>query len=87
MAGFLETLREKPEPVRKRILYVAVPLLTLLIVLFWLFSLRSGQVTAVESAQVERVGPASLVKADGATFWSGLKASISGAFRDTYTSH
>ncbi|MEK7594009.1 MAG: hypothetical protein AAB471_02475 [Patescibacteria group bacterium] len=79
MMTFIEKLREKPEHIRKRILYVAVPTITFVIAVLWFFSLGSADLN--QTAAVIEVGPAAIIKDDSLNIWTQFKGGIRDVFK------
>lgn len=83
MIEFIEKLRGKPEHIRRRIVYVIVPVITLAIATLWFLSLGSASVA--QTASVIEVGPTEIIKDDSATIWAKLKGEISDIFNSAPT--
>lgn len=79
MQTFIENLRRKPEHVRWRVLYVAVPAITFVIAAIWFFSLGSADLA--QTAAVIEVGPGAIIKDDSLNIWSQFKGGIRDVFK------
>ncbi|MEK7558503.1 MAG: hypothetical protein AAB507_01605, partial [Patescibacteria group bacterium] len=92
----IEHLRKKPEHIRKSILYVSAPLITLIIASLWFFSGSYGgnkEVTTIERASSLQVAPKEIFSQDLLKFFSGIslsgmtdsiKGAVSGLFVEEY---
>lgn len=78
MIKIIEDLRKKPEHIRKRVVYVVVPVITLAIATLWFYSLGSAGVA--QTASVIEVGPTAIIIDDSATIWAKLKGEVSDIF-------
>lgn len=78
MQDFIHNLRRKPHHIKKRILYVSAPGITLIIGLLWFFSLGVGLNNENDSYRVvvEEVAPVSLVKDGGSGIFNAVKETL-----------
>ncbi|OGZ04105.1 MAG: hypothetical protein A2648_03010 [Candidatus Lloydbacteria bacterium RIFCSPHIGHO2_01_FULL_41_20] len=96
MLRHIENLRKKPKHIRKGILYISAPLITLIIVSLWFFSGNIGEnkiPTATERASVQEIAPRELFSQDLLKIFSGIslsgmiggiKSAVGGLFVEEY---
>lgn len=78
MIKYIEKLRRKPEHIRRRIVYIVAPAITLAIAALWFYSLGSASVA--QTASVIEVGPTAIIKDDSLNIWAKIKGEISKVF-------
>ena len=79
MLSYLESLRKKPEHVKRRVLYITAPFLTLIVVILWFFSAKVGgnfSSTASELDSLKKVSPKEIFSQDVVNIFDGIKEKI-----------
>ena len=77
MNGFIENLRQKPEYVRRSILYITAPVITVAVISLWFFSNSPVSSFGDNNLNTEKVGPMSILRDDIGGAFSTLKDGFS----------
>ncbi len=79
MLRYVEKIQDKPEHIRRMILFVSVGLIMIIIVTVWLstFSMRFSSKSGNEKESLKTISPFSVVGSNTADFYDNLKNKIS----------